>query len=264
MVTALRQMSALMLFVALGGCAVPSCPPEHKPLAPLRDLVGRPVDLPAGRYRVMPDAVPEGQFPCSVAVARLRRAGRAMSADTQPSERNGFVLDPFGHKESVCWAELFDNIASVSEVFPVDSPYLPSQPAEPGQVVRALSRVHAGLCVILSEGDVTVGESVGSEGDDPPSGETAMARQVVGVIYETRHENLLAIAKSELFAYSNGGQNGADRSVAEELAAARFRQLVHEAMCELVESSRPGAVERPNPWSSWPSGPGPLLWPGKR
>ena len=214
--------------------------------------------------RVMPDAVPEGQFPCSVAVARLRHADRAIPADTQPSERNDFVLYPFGHKEGVCWAEVFDNIASVSEVFPVGSPYLPQQPTEPGQVVRALSRVHAGLCVIVSEGDVTVGESIGSEGDDPAGGETAMARQVVGAIYETRHENLLAIAKSELFAYTNEGSNGAARSVAEELAAARFRQLVHEAMCQLVEISRPGAVEQPNPWSSWPSGPGPLLWPGKR
>lgn len=264
MVTAWRQMSALMLLVALGGCALPTCPPRYKPLAPLRDFVGRSVDLPAGSYRVMPDAVPEGQFPCSVAVVRLRNADQSLPAATQPSERNGFVLDPFGHKEGVCWAELFDNIGSVSEVFPVDSPYLPSQPAELGEVVRALSRVHAGLCVILSEGDVTVGESIGSEDDDPAGGETAMARQVVGAIYETRHENLLAIAKSELFAYTSDGENGVDRSVAEELASARFRQLVHEAMCQLVASSRPGAVERPNPWSSWPSGPGPLRWPGKR
>jgi len=257
-------MSALMLLLALGGCAVPSCPPGYRPLAPLRDLVGRSVDLPAGSYRVMPDSLPKGQFPCSVAVARLRHADGAIPADTQPSERNSFVLDPFGHKEGVCWAELFDNISSISEVFPVDSPYLPQQPTEPGQVVRSLGRVHAGLCVILSEGDVTVGESVGSEGDDPARGETAMARQVVGAIYETRYENLLAIAKSELFAYTNESSNGAARSVAEELASARFRQLVHEAMCQLVESSRPGAVEQPSPWSSWPSGPGPMRWPGKR
>ncbi len=262
-------MSALMLLVALGGCAVPTCPPRYKPLAPLRDLVGRPVDLPAGSYRVMPDAVPEGQFPCSVAVVRLRHADQSLPADAQLSEQNGFVLDPFAHKEGVCWAELFDNIASVSEVFPVDPPYLPSQPTEPGPVVRALGRVHAGLCIILSEGDVTAGESIGSKGDEPAgggpaSGETAMARQVVGAIYETRHENLLAIAKSELFAYTSDGENGADRSVAEELASARFRQLVHEVMCKLVASSRPGVVEQPSPWSSWPSGPGPMRWPGKR
>jgi len=252
-------MSALMLLAVLGGCAVPTCPPRYKPLAPLRDLVGRPVDLPAGSYQVMSGALPAGQFPCSVAVARLRHADWTVPPDTQPSERNEFVLDPFAHKEGVCWAELFDNIASVSEVFPVDSAYVPSQPTDPGQVVRTLSRVHAGLCVILSEGDVTVAESVSSEGD-----ETAMARQVVGAIYETRNKGLLAIAKSELFAYTNESHNGANGSVAEELAAARFRELVHEAMCQLVASSRPGVVQQPSPWSSWPSGPGPMRWPGKR
>jgi hypothetical protein len=264
MVTAWRQMSALMLLAALGGCAVPSPPPGYEPMAPLRDLVGRPVDLAAGSYQVMSDAVPEGQFPCSVAVARLRHAGWTVPAATQPSEPNGFVLDPFAHKEGVCWAELFDNIASVSEVFPVDPPYLPSQPAEPAEVVQALGRVHAGLCVILSEGDVTVGESIGSEGDEPLGGDTALARQVVGAIYETRHESLLAIAKSELFAYTIGDEDGARRSVAEELASARFRELVHEAMCKLVASSRPGPVKQPSPWSSWPTGPGPMRWPGKR
>ena len=270
MVTALRQMSALILFLALEGCAVSSCPPGHKPLVPLRDLVGKPVDLPAGSYRVMRDAVPEGQFPCSVAVARLTHAEPTAPVGAEPRTGNDFVLDSFGHKESVRWAELFDNIASVSEVFPVDGPYLAEQPTEASRVVRAMGRVHAGLCIILSEGDVPTGGSTVGEEHDPPSGGVAIARQAVGVIYETRHEVLLAVVKSELFPHAGdqgqcegGGVGGADRSPA-ELAAARLRQLVHEAMCRLVDCSRPGAVEQPNPWSSWPTGPGPLLWPGKR
>jgi hypothetical protein len=245
----MRQAPYLLLVVSVavvGGCAAPASRP-HQPLVLLDELIGQPVDVPAGTYRLLADKPTSNRFPCSIAIARLSY----LSQLGQPSD-NSLALQLLRHEEAAPWNELFDNLQAVSEVFPIGPTHVPAQSVTPADVVRAAASLHAGLCLIFSEGDV---DNTG--------------RQVVGALLESPTASILAVAKSDIFPYPgttsaedvpHPSHTCADLTPA-RLATKHFQQLMHQAIRQLIQLDQAAPATQPSPWSTWRATPQLRLYP---
>jgi len=229
------------MVVALAGCAVGPRPCRQH-LVRLEKLVGREVEVADGAYRLLADVPSRGRFPCSVAVAKFARQG-----EVGCGSQGHLVLASLGRKGVVYWNELFDNVSAVSEVFPIESRHLPTESVEAADVVAAAARLHAGLCVVLSDGCVA---------------ETG--RQAVAAVYDATTGLPVVVAKSDVV--SCCGESADRRCCGEGIGRQVTRQLeklVHRAIWQLVQRDE-GTTTQTSPWSQWKADQRMILVPVER
>lgn len=229
------------MVVALVGCAAaPRTCRQH--LVGLEKLVGREVEVADGAYRLLADGSTRGRFPCSVAVAKFVRQG-----EVGCGSQEHLALVSLGRKGVVCWNELFDNVSAVSEVFPIESRHLPTESVEAADVVAAAARLHAGLCVVLSDGCVA---------------ETG--RQAVAAVYDVTTGLPLVVAKSDVI--SCCGESADGRCCGDGVrrqATGQLEKLVHRAIWQLVQRDE-GTTTQSSPWSQWKADQPMILVPVER
>lgn len=275
MSTQLKALCVTLLAVALGGCTstarVKPIVPDRQTIVTLPELTGQPIDAPAGTYRVRGDPKTRGRFPCSIAVSKVRYRDEAA-----PIPDSGLAVQPLQVDNAVRWIGLFDNLPEIVEVFQVDYMGLPAAPVTTVDVYQAAGRVGGGLCLVMSEG---------------VSG-TEDGFQVVGALYDPVVGTPIVVARSSVFpvltgdedpntidipGYHGRGTREADAAAKPEddrkvkavappydplrLAQEHFRELVRQAVWEMVRQDQAPTAIEPSPWSDWRQRRRLLLWP---
>jgi hypothetical protein len=216
------------MVVPLVGCAAGprAC---RQQLVGLEKLVGREVEVADGAYKLLADGSTRGRFPCSVAVAKF-----VQQDEVGCCSKGHLSLVSLGRKGVVYWNELFDNVSAVSEVFPIESGHLPTESVAAADVVAAAARLHAGLCVMVSDGCVA-----------------GTGRQAVAAVYDVPTGLPLVVAKSD--AISCCGESVDGRCCGDGVgrqATGQLEKLVHRAIWELVQRDE-GTTTQASPWSQW-------------
>jgi len=231
----------LLMVVPLVGCAAGprAC---RQDLVGLDKLVGREVEVSDGAYRLLADGSTRGRFPCSVGVAKFVRQG-----EVGCGSQEHLSLASLGRKGVVYWNELFDDISAVSEVFPIESGHLPTESVEAGDVVAAAARLHAGLCVVVSDGCVS-----------------GTGRQAVAAVYDATTGLPVVVAKSDVISCCcESADSGCCEDGVRRQATGQLEKLVHRAMWELVQRDE-GTTTQSSPWSQWQADQPIILVPVKR
>lgn len=224
-----------LLLTALG-CATP----VHtlRPVLGLADLTGQNIEIPANTYRLTEARPSYGRFPCAIAVARL-----SWQDELPDRSDRSLVLEPLRDDEAARWNQLFDNISAVTETFPVSPTYLAEQPTTAQAVVASAAAVHAGLCIVFSQGETA---------DN--------AASAVAAIYEAPSGRLLGVANAQVASdlppsqqnRSSGSARQAAASSARQQAIRQLQDLIHQIVWQLVQLDRPAPATQPSPWSAWP------------
>ncbi len=186
---------------------------------------------PGNGYIMLTSNGSEGMFPCSLAVARV---------DTPAYLPSGFIPAPRlamnPANEMFDWTDLFDDVWSISEVFPVTYPTRKDRQVSPQTLVEYSRSDQAGLCLIY--------EIVSTRADD------VTIVDVHGTLYDARNGAMLIeahadarvrdITEDQLPPPQPPDRVAVDKRHIDPwfIAQERFRELVRQSILDLVAQDK--------------------------
>ncbi|UCG17010.1 MAG: hypothetical protein JSV19_03035 [Phycisphaerales bacterium] len=227
------------------------------PAVPWRDLIDEGAPLPDDDFILYTSEATKGLFPVSLAVARIAAIQPDEPAPPEPDEYElALNMEPL-HK-FLQWNSAFDDMRSVSEVFPLSRIAMNGQRVSMSSVVDATQAMTGRLCLLYAAADIGPTES-----------------EISGVLYRVSDGQPLAAIHARGI-YVEPEEDDKEAAEAEEpeneleallspctprlVAEQRFRSLTRDCILKLLANDEP--VE-PAPEEGWvPQGPlAPQIWP---
>ena len=227
------------------------------PAVPWHDLIDEDTALPDDDFVLYTSGVTKGLFPTSLAVARVAAIPPDEPALPAPDEYElALNMEPL-HK-FLHWNSAFDDVRSVSEVFPLSRIAMNGQRVNMASVVKATQAMTGRLCLLYAAADVGPTES-----------------EIRGVLYRVNDGQPLAAIHARGI-YVEPEEDDEELAEAEEprseldelltpctprlVAEARFRSLTRDCILKLLAGDEPA---EPEPEEGWvPEGPlAPQIWP---
>lgn len=196
----------------------------------------RPVSDVANGYRIIvPRDATSAMFPCSLAVARVVFDDEGVT-DGLPEAM--LAMRPIG--ELMDWMELFDDIWSISEVFPITYPRDPNRVVDPFDLVDRAGEFGARLCFVYRlryQGEVTA--------------------EIWGVLYDTDSARVIAAVHSDVCVTPYDDPElepplPADRVIGDRrhidarfIAENQFRESLRSCVLDLIDREQGPTIEIP-------------------
>jgi hypothetical protein len=207
-----------------------TCEPEIS----LTDIAGGTLEQTNDECHLVESGRSEGRFPGGLAVARLKVAEDITGDSGKPVE-----LKPLKDQEAAYWNHLFDNVRWVRETFELTPKDVQTRVVTAKPLIEAAGRLNASLCLLYGHTDTEDFRSL-----------------VVGALYDTRSQKLLATIKAECSGVNDwlperpAGRPQMDNRHQDNhyLAARKFEKLVHGCVRDLVALDRPKREEKPSGW----------------
>jgi hypothetical protein len=254
----LTLLTCAIVAAVLGGCEKEEEPIElfePGPPVPWSDLVEPDLTIPENEFTITIPQPTEGLFPVSVAVARIQAIHPVALDEPEPGEYElALAMEP--SHDFLRWNSAFDDIRSVSEVFPLSFIAMNGEPVTTTTLIEAAQSMTGRLCLVYSAQDITPVES-----------------EVKGVLFDTRTRDLLALIHARGF-YAEPTTEELEQAEEEQteseflltpnsarlVAEFRFEALTRDCMLALLQHDRPVP---PAPVEGWvPEDPlAPRVWP---
>jgi hypothetical protein len=238
---------ALLASYCASGCAQkPVEVWEPKPRTEWQHVMTVTGDAPVNDFSVNAAHQTTGLFPANVAVTRV-----AVEDNDEGGLEPRLNADP--RNEFLQWNSTFDNLMAVSEVFPIDQRDLGGGDATPEQILAAFRGLHARLGLVYAVNEISETES-----------------EMFGALYETSSLEPVASfhARAVSIELDEDDKDKDDpynlwKTDSRALVRAKFAEMVHACMRQLIINDQPADVEAPTGWT--PSVPvRPVEWPPRQ
>lgn len=216
-----------------------------KPRVEWGHITSRPVGTVNNEYKVLTAQQTQGLFPANLGVTRV---SLETGADSGGSIEPRLYADP--RNEFLQWNSALDNQMAVSEVFPIAQRDLGGGEADPDQILAAFRALHARLALLYAVNELSETHT-----------------EMFGCLYDTKEDKAIAAIHAEAVSVRPAESESEKEEPADlwetdsrALVRAKFAQLVHRCMRELIVSDKPAVLETPTGWT--PAGPvRPAEWP---
>jgi len=254
-----RMLVFIVALVVLTGCERRAKPVFTVPTATVawRDLIDGDVKPPDNDYSLLVSGPTTGEFPVSLAVARIGAVAPDEPDPPGPGEYT-LAMDMVPTHDFLRWNSVFHDIRPISEVFPLSRVSLNGQNVNVDAILDATVAMTGRTCLVYATADLTATES-----------------EIRGVLYSAESGKALAIihARGVYVEPNEDERDDATRRSSESgleklltpctprlVAEDRFRNLVRDCVLALLKNDRPAIPESENGWV--PEGPlAPPIWP---
>lgn len=245
---------AALLAIA-GSCCRTEKPVEEwtmKPVALWSAVSTPPIQPVRNGYRILVPQPTEGIFPATLAITHVAIEDPDLEEHDDGDAGAGDItiagepyLPPHPKNEFLGWNSSLDNLMAISEVFPIVSRDLGGGTAEPEQILAAFRALHGKLGVIYAANELSRTKT-----------------EMFGVLYEVETGDRIASLHVEATSEEPDPDIPGDlwENDSRAKARARFAEVLHACIRDLILNDKPAAVETPTGWT--PTGPvRPVEWP---
>ena len=217
-------LPALAAIAGTNGCDKKVKAFDARPVLTLADLGTAAESESENSFVLSEPGFEAGRFPVRIAVVRVTVGDTSCQPD---SPRLVFV--PIEGIDCPPWDHLIIDLPAVTEMFFLQAAAFPQKEISIAEITEAAARLGAGLCLIYAESDLQGG-----------------AAQVIGVITDAQSNSVVSTLTARHEPRLSGYEvdrplhrpEGDDRHKdSRYLAGAKFRELVHDCLLELIDGT---------------------------